>query len=132
LWAYINDAIQDTSIVDVDNLIILGDYNITFDMHDLYDSSMEGGIFASTQERHFFTQLSSLGMVDAYRHLYPQKYIYTWWDYRMSSFKRNMGLRIDHIWVGRKITPQLTQCTLHRNMRELERPSDHAPLSIDI
>ncbi len=131
LWAYINNNDNKTSI-NKDNLIVLGDYNITFDVHDLYDSSMDGGIFASIQERHFFTQLASLDMVDAYRYLNPQKYMYTWWDYRMNSFKRNMGLRIDHIWVGSNVVPKLQVCEIHRNMRELERPSDHAPLSIII
>ncbi|MFM2344256.1 MAG: hypothetical protein RLZZ210_866 [Pseudomonadota bacterium] len=124
-----------SSLNNIDNTMLLGDYNITFDSKDIYDPSLEGGIFASEKERSFFTKLTHLNMIDVYRHLNQNnqnKPEFTWWDYRMGSFKRNLGLRIDHIWVGKEIIPQLKSCVVNKEMRKLERPSDHAPVTMEL
>ncbi len=115
-----------------DNLILLGDFNVTFDSKDVYNINLEGGIFCTEQERALFTHLANLDMTDAYRHVNPDKYEFTWWDYRMACFRRNLGLRIDHIWLGKNLIPYLKTCVINKEMRKLEKPSDHAPVTIEM
>jgi exodeoxyribonuclease-3 len=50
----------------------------------------------------------------------------------MASFKRNIGLRIDHIWVGKNIIPNIKSCIINKEMRKLERPSDHAAVTMAV
>ena len=53
---------------------------------------------------------------------------FTWWDYRAAGFRRNLGLRIDHILVSDALVPFCTACEVDQAPRKLERPSDHAPV----
>ena len=119
-----------STLENIDNLMLLGDYNITFDSKDTYDTALEGGIFCTEQERSFFTKLAGLNMFDVYRNINTDKFEYTWWDYRMACFRRNLGLRIDHIWAGKNIMPNIKSCVINKEMRKLERPSDHAPVTM--
>ncbi|MBQ9578502.1 MAG: exodeoxyribonuclease III, partial [Ottowia sp.] len=84
------------------------------------------------QEKAHFARLLALGMTDAFR-LFPQPAgSYTWWDYRQASFRRNQGLRIDHILASRALAPQVRACTIDRTPRTWERPSDHAPMLVEL
>jgi exodeoxyribonuclease-3 len=53
---------------------------------------------------------------------------FTWWDYRAAGFRRNLGLRIDHILVSAALRPSIRACAVDIGPRKLERPSDHAPV----
>ena len=76
--------------------------------------------------------LTALGMVDAFRLFEQAEQSYSWWDYRMGAFRRNFGLRIDHILVGQALADACRQCVIDKAPRKLERPSDHAPVIVDI
>jgi exodeoxyribonuclease-3 len=67
-------------------------------------------------------------MADAFRLFEQAPKSYTWWDYRQMAFRRNMGLRIDHILVNEPLRPRVTGCTIEREIRKREQPSDHAPV----
>ena len=114
-------------------LVLMGDYNITFDEDDVWDPvNLEGTIHCTEEERYHLRALIALGLTDSHR-LFPQPpKSYSWWDYRDAGFRRNRGLRIDHILVSQALKPEVAACTIDKTPRKNERPSDHAPVVVDI
>jgi exodeoxyribonuclease III len=110
-------------------LVLMGDYNITFDALDMWDPvGLEGTIHCTEEEREHLRALIALGLHDSFR-LFPQpEKSYSWWDYREMAFRRNRGLRIDHILVSEALKTQIKSCVIDRAPRKNERPSDHAPV----
>lgn len=110
-------------------LILAGDFNVAPEGRDVYDPAIwEGQVLFSEPERAAFRELTALGLKDAFRLFDQPEKVFTWWDYRMLAFRRNMGLRIDHILVSDALAPQCKACFVDRTPRKLERPSDHAPV----
>lgn len=110
-------------------LALLGDFNIAPEDCDVHDPvAWRGQILCSDAERAAFHALLELGLVDAFRLFDQPEKSFTWWDYRMLAFRRNQGLRIDHILLSAELAGQCTACTIDRAPRKLERPSDHAPV----
>ncbi len=114
-------------------LVLMGDYNITFDDADVWDPvGLQDTIHCTEEERYHLRALMALGLHDAYR-LFPQEdKSYSWWDYRDFGFRRNRGMRIDHILVSDALKPLVTSCVIDKTPRKNERPSDHAPVVVDI
>lgn len=112
-----------------EKLIILGDFNIAPENEDVYDPRVwEGQTLFSEPERKELKKLISLGLFDIFR-LFPQEpSSFTWWDYRAAAFRRNMGLRIDHILATHKMSQICKSCVVDKAQRKFERPSDHAPV----
>jgi exodeoxyribonuclease-3 len=81
----------------------------------------------SEPERRAFRGLIDLGFRDSFRLFEQSEKRFSWWDYRMNQFKRNMGLRIDHILLSEALAPRCTRSDIDIEPRRLERPSDHAP-----
>jgi len=110
-------------------MAVLGDYNIAPADEDVHDpKAWAGQVLCSEPERAAFHALLDLGFKDCFR-LFPQpEKSYTWWDYRMNQFRRNMGLRIDHILASPPLAERTTACVIDVEPRRLERPSDHAPV----
>ncbi|MDP2327770.1 MAG: exodeoxyribonuclease III, partial [Dehalococcoidia bacterium] len=71
-------------------------------------------------------------LVDAYREVWPDAVQYTWWDYRMGHFHKNLGLRIDLVLASRSLAPRLRSCAIARDFRKGAKPSDHVPLLLEI
>lgn len=114
-------------------IALLGDFNIAPEERDVHDPKLwEGQVLFSEPERERFRALLSLGMVDAFRLFDQPEKSYTWWDYRMMAFRRNMGLRIDHILVAQALRDRVRSCRIDRDMRKREQPSDHAPVVAQI
>jgi exodeoxyribonuclease-3 len=110
------------------NCILLGDFNIAPDHRDVHDPAMwEGRILCSDNERQLLSDILQSGFVDCFR-LHSDEKVFSWWDYRLNSFKRNLGLRIDHIFASEALRQKCTQCFIDKTPRGLERPSDHAPV----
>ncbi len=72
------------------------------------------------------------GLVDAYRHLEPERVQYTWWDYRAGNFHKGLGLRIDLALVSGDLAARLRACGIDRDFRKGPKPSDHAPLLLEL
>ncbi|NLC36352.1 MAG: exodeoxyribonuclease III, partial [Alcaligenaceae bacterium] len=69
-----------------------------------------------------------LGLTDAFR-LFPQEEkSFSWWDYRRMAFRRNAGLRIDHVLLSDALRPLCTECVIDKTPRAWEQPSDHTPV----
>ena len=114
-------------------LVLLGDFNIAPEDRDIYDpEAWEGNVLVSEPERRKFRNLLQLGLRDSFRLFEQPDKSYSWWDYRMMAFRRNMGLRIDHILLSNALAPACTGCTIDRTPRKLERPSDHAPVVAEL
>jgi exodeoxyribonuclease-3 len=111
------------------SLALLGDYNIAPADADVYDPvAWAGQVLCSDAERAAFERLIALGLKDAFR-LFPQpEKIYSWWDYRQMAFRRNRGLRIDHILLSAPLAERCTACDIDKAPRKWEQPSDHTPV----
>lgn len=120
-------------LVKYPNLVVLGDYNIAPDDRDCHDpAAWEGDILVSPLERDAFEELIALGLHDSFRIFETDGGHYSWWDYRMMGFRRNRGMRIDHLLVSDALKSACTACTIDKAPRKLERPSDHTPVILEI
>jgi exodeoxyribonuclease III len=108
---------------------ILGDYNIAPEDRDVHDPALWAGqIHCSDAEREALRALCGLGLADAFRLFEQPEKQYSWWDYRQMAFRRNRGLRIDHILLSPALARRCTACRIDRATRTWEQPSDHAPV----
>jgi len=89
-------------------------------------------VLASPPERAALQGLVGLGFTDAFRLFQQPEKSYTWWDYRMGAFRRNLGLRIDHVLLSGALAHACSACTIDTAPRKLERPSDHAPVMCEV
>jgi len=114
-------------------LAVLGDYNIAPADEDVHDPKLwEGQILCSPREREAFRDLLALGLKDSFRMFTQREKSFTWWDYRMNGFERNLGLRIDHILFSSDLALRCRACSIDVEPRRLERPSDHAPVMAEL
>jgi exodeoxyribonuclease-3 len=114
-------------------LVLMGDYNITFDDLDVWDpEGLRETIHCTTEERLHLNALIDLGLTDAVR-LFPQpEKNFSWWDYRDFGFRRKRGLRIDHILITEALKARASACAVDVAPRKNERPSDHAPVVLTL
>lgn len=116
-----------------DKLVLMGDYNITWDDMDVWDPvAMAGTIHCTDEERAHFKALLDLGLTDAFRLFEQAPKSYSWWDYREFAFRRNRGLRIDHILVSAALVKSVSACVIDKAPRKNERPSDHTPVVVSL
>ncbi len=108
-------------------LCLIGDYNIAPTDADAHPDWKET-IHVSPPERAAFAALEALGLCDVFRKFEQPEKSFSWWDYRMNAFRRNFGLRIDHILASTTLADRCTACTIDKAPRTLERPSDHTPV----
>ncbi|WP_288378570.1 exodeoxyribonuclease III [uncultured Massilia sp.] len=110
-------------------LALLGDYNIAPEARDVHDpAEWEHHIHFTPPEREAMQGLMDLGLQDAFRLFEQPEKQYSWWDYRQMAFRRNRGLRIDHILLTRELAQKCAACHIDRETRTWEQPSDHAPV----
>lgn len=115
------------------NLVLLGDYNIAPEDRDCHDpAAWIGQILVSPREREAFEKLTQLGLHDSFRLFEQPEKSFTWWDYRMMGFRRNFGMRIDHILVSDGLKNRCEKCEIDKTPRKLERPSDHTPVILTL
>lgn len=110
-------------------LMLLGDFNIAPEDRDVHDpKKWEGQNLVSPEERAAFRAMQGAGLVDAFRMFEQEDKLFSWWDYRMFGFKRNAGLRIDHIMLSPELAKLCESCHIDRVPRTWEQPSDHTPV----
>lgn len=115
------------------HLALLGDYNIAPDDRDCHDpAAWVGQVLVSPAEREAFQKLVELGLHDSFRLFDQPEKSFSWWDYRMMGFRRNLGLRIDHILVSDALKPKCKAAFIDKTPRKLERPSDHTPVILEL
>lgn len=116
-----------------DALILAGDFNVAPEDKDVHDpAAWKEKILCSTRER-LALQATTMDLLqDAYRQLHPSETQFTWWDYRMLAFPKNLGLRIDLVYVSSPLTTRLQGCHVERDERKGDKPSDHAPVIVTL
>lgn len=120
-------------LVQHPRLLLMGDYNITFDDADVWDpEGLRDTIHCTREEREHLQALIDLGFVDSLRRFEQPPKTYTWWDYRDLGFRRNRGMRIDHILTSTALLPHLSACVVDKAPRKNERPSDHTPVVLTV
>lgn len=128
-WLKHLDQWLQQSLTQYDKVVVLGDFNIAPEAIDVHDpAEWEGHVLFSEPERRAFQDILQLGFRDAFREHCGMEKAYSWWDYRMNAFRRNKGLRIDHILISEELLPRLIASFVDRFPRTQERPSDHAPV----
>ncbi|EDP46272.1 exodeoxyribonuclease III [Rickettsiella grylli] len=111
------------------SLIVLGDFNIAPKDNDVHDPQIwQGKVLVSPQERKALQDIVALGLKDSFRLFHNEPHQYTWWDYRAGAFRRNHGLRIDHILSSTHLISQCIDCEIDKEIRRWEKPSDHVPV----
>ena len=114
-------------------LALLGDFNIAPADEDVHDpKAWEGQNLVSPPERDAFQSLVGLGLHDSFRMFEQAPKTYSWWDYRMMGFRRNAGLRIDHILLSDALKEKCSASIVDKEPRAWEQPSDHAPVIAQI
>lgn len=113
----------------ISRTLLCGDFNVAPADEDVHDPKLwEGAIMCSAGEREVFQALCGVGLSDSLRLLHQENGLFSWWDYRMLSFPKNKGLRIDAILAGSDLAARCTAAGIDREMRKGPEPSDHAPV----
>lgn len=116
--------------------ILCGDFNICPTPLDSWnEADLGGGIFHTPDERRRFQGLLDGGLVDVFRHAYPDRQAFSWWDYRAGAFHRNMGLRIDFLLATPPLLAKVRHVEIDRDYRKKKdglTASDHAPVIADL
>lgn len=133
LWLERVTAFIEQQLIQYPKLAIVGDFNIAPEDRDVHDpQEWEGCILVSPPEREAFQRLLAMGIVDSFR-LFPQEeQIFSWWDYRAAGFRRGRGLRIDHVLLSNVLANSCLASQIDKNPRKSERPSDHAPVWVEL
>ncbi len=116
------------------DLVVLGDFNIAPDERDVHDPIVwnDDCILTSTAERAALRRIVDLGLHDSFRLHCAEGGQFSWWDYRAAGFRRNLGLRIDLVLVSDALRARCRAAAIDREPRTWERPSDHAPVWIEL
>ena len=115
------------------NLAVAGDFNVAPEDRDVHDpAAWAGQVLCSIPERSAFQALLALGLKDSFRLFEQPEKSFSWWDYRMLGFPKNHGLRIDHVLLSDALAARCTASRIDRNMRKGEKPSDHAPVLVEL
>jgi exodeoxyribonuclease III len=110
-------------------VLLCGDFNVAPDERDVHDVRLwQGRILFSEPERAAIQEVKNWGFTDAFRLHTEEAGHYSWWDYRAGAFRRNQGLRIDHIWISESLVSGNQSTSIDIGPRTWERPSDHAPV----
>lgn len=114
-------------------LCVLGDFNIAPEARDIHDPArLEGGIMASAAEREALRACLGDDLQDAFRLFESTSGHWSWWDYRSGGWPRDRGWRIDHVYLCPLLLQRALGCRIDRDERGRERPSDHAPVVVEL
>jgi len=114
-------------------ICLMGDFNVAPSNLDIHDpKKYEGGIMASQLERSALKNVLKGRLIDSFRIFEKNPGHWSWWDYRNNAYELNKGWRIDHIYISKELSSKLKSCVIDSSPRGNLRPSDHAPVMIDL
>ena len=114
-------------------ICLMGDFNIAPSNLDIHDpKKYEGSIMASSIERNALNNVLKGRLIDSFRIFEKNTGHWSWWDYRNNAYELNKGWRIDHIYISKILSSKLKSCVIDSSPRANLRPSDHAPVMIDL
>jgi exodeoxyribonuclease-3 len=116
-----------------DPVAVMGDFNVAPQDRDVWSvKAFEGATHVTGPEREAVARLREWGMVDAFRAVYDDERLFTYWDYRRGDFHQHRGMRIDLVLVTEPLARRVTWALVDRNARKGQQPSDHAPVLVDL
>ncbi|NNC98217.1 MAG: exodeoxyribonuclease III [Gammaproteobacteria bacterium] len=128
-WLEALHAQLESESSDYDKRIVMGDFNIAPSDEDVHaPEEWAGKIHCSALERTHIARLKEKGFVDCFRQFEQEPNLFSWWDYRAGSFRKNNGLRIDLIMASEELAKNCQKCWIDKAPRKLEKPSDHTPV----
>jgi exodeoxyribonuclease-3 len=108
--------------------VLAGDYNVVPTDQDIYSTrSWAKDALLQPASRAAFRRLLDRGWTDAIRTLHPSAPMYTFWDYKRDRWRRDAGLRLDHLLLSAPLVSRLTGAGVDRDIRGHAGASDHAP-----
>ena len=123
----------DASASPDDELLLCGDFNVARDARDVFDPvRLRGQLHFHPDEHAALDRLLGFGLVDSFRERHEAGGRFSWWDYRGGDFRSNRGLRIDYVFLTRKLAARLRAADIDVAPRRLEKPSDHAPVLVEL
>ena len=132
-WLNCLATFLDEQIKTGDLICLMGDFNIAPSNLDIHDpKKYEGGIMASEKERNALKNVLKGRLLDSFRIFEKNNGHWSWWDYRNNAYELNKGWRIDHIYLNKELSSKLKSCVIDSSSRGNSRPSDHAPVMIDL
>lgn len=115
------------------DVIVTGDFNVAPTDADVWDpASFVGATHVSEPERGALAEVCSRGLVDVWRRLHGDERAYSWWDYRGGAFHKGQGMRIDLVLASESVLARTTSARIDRDARKGEKPSDHAPVLVEV
>jgi len=114
-------------------MLLAGDYNVIPAAVDARNPAawVNDALFLP-QTRQKFRALINLGLTDALRAVSESDDLFTFWDYQAGAFQKNNGIRIDHLLLSPQATDRLVDAGIDRHVRGWDKPSDHAPVYVDL
>jgi exodeoxyribonuclease III len=132
-WLGVLRTYLETLLAQHSKLLVCGDFNVALEDRDIHDPiGREKHIMASDAERQALQAVLDLGLADAFRKFNQEAGQFSWWDYRTAAFRRNRGWRIDHHYLSPELYAEAIGCVIDKAPRQLEKPSDHAPVIVEI
>jgi exodeoxyribonuclease III len=113
--------------------VLCGDFNVAPEDVDVYDpKAWRGQVLFTDEEKAALAAIRDVGLVDVVRRVRPEGPLFTWWDYRLRGFPRDLGLRIDHVYATPSVAARVVGAEVDREERGGDQPSDHAPLTVEL
>jgi exodeoxyribonuclease-3 len=132
-WLQKVTAFIQQQLNDHPKMAVMGDFNIAPEDRDVHDPvEWQDCVLVSGPEREAFSAMISLGLNDSFRNFEQEEKLFSWWDYRAAGFRRNRGLRIDHVLLSHELNSLCRQSKIDKEPRKSERPSDHAPVWVEL
>ena len=134
-WYGMFEDFLDRNFSPEEKLMIVGDFNVARSDLDVHNpETMRDGIGTMAEEREALNHLLQWGLVDVFRHLYPEKRMFTWWDYIGGAIWKDKGMRIDYVLCSQPLVGRVAdaQIDLWPRQRRTPKPSDHAPAIISL
>jgi exodeoxyribonuclease-3 len=114
-------------------VVLAGDFNVVPTDFDIYNpKSWQRDALLQPESRECYSRLLAQGWVDSLRKKFPRERVYTFWDYFREHWKRDAGLRIDHLLLNAELAPRLMAAGVDRWVRDRPHASDHAPTWIKL
>ncbi|MEC4805222.1 MAG: exodeoxyribonuclease III [Jaaginema sp. PMC 1079.18] len=132
-WFALLKQYLETLLRSPQELCVCGDFNVALEDRDIYQPKKANHIMASAAEREALqASILALGLRDSFRLFTQEGGHFSWWDYRQGGFLRDRGWRIDHLYVTPSLGDRALTCTIDKEPRSWEKPSDHTPVILEI
>jgi exodeoxyribonuclease III len=126
-------SLRDAVAAGPEATVVCGDMNIAPSDEDVFDpEAYIGQTHVTAPERAALAELQALGLRDVVRDRWPDKRVFTYWDYRAGMFHQDLGMRIDLVLASPPVAARVRAAWVDRQARKGSGPSDHAPVIVDL